>query len=66
MWAVNECFVEMVSYLPIPSPFTRFGGEWVDGALGFAMAWNFFLNNELHHAYPLFTLAFRTLILTLI
>jgi len=44
MWAVNECFAEMVSYLPIPSPFVRFGSEWVDGALGFAMAWNFFLN----------------------
>ncbi|KAK8047823.1 hypothetical protein PG996_015887 [Apiospora saccharicola] len=42
MWAVNECFAEMVTYLPIPSPFIRFGGEWVDGALGFAMAWNFF------------------------
>ncbi|CAD0114708.1 unnamed protein product [Aureobasidium uvarum] len=44
MWAVNECFAEMVSYLPVPSPFIKFGGEWVDGALGFAMAWNFFLN----------------------
>ncbi|KAJ5307473.1 hypothetical protein N7476_008129 [Penicillium atrosanguineum] len=44
MWAVNECFAEMVTYLPVPSPFVRFGGEWVDGALGFAMAWNFFLN----------------------
>jgi len=44
MWAVNECFAEMVTYLPIPSPFVRFGSEWVDGALGFAMAWNFFLN----------------------
>ncbi|OBW63693.1 MAG: Uncharacterized protein AUREO_062410 [Aureobasidium pullulans] len=44
MWAVNECFAEMVSYLPVPSPFIRFGSAWVDGALGFAMAWNFFLN----------------------
>lgn len=44
MWAVNECFAEMVTYLPVPSPFTRFAGEWVDDALGFAMAWNFFLN----------------------
>ncbi|KAK8041411.1 hypothetical protein PG994_014418 [Apiospora phragmitis] len=35
---------QMVSYMPIPSPFIRFAGEWVDGALGFAMAWNFFLN----------------------
>ena len=30
MWAVNECFAEMVSYLPVPSPFIRFGGEWVE------------------------------------
>ncbi|KAK5169197.1 uncharacterized protein LTR77_006506 [Saxophila tyrrhenica] len=44
MWAVNECFAEMVTYAPVPSPFIRFGSEWVDGALGFAMAWNFFLN----------------------
>lgn len=44
MWAVNECFSEMVCYLPVPSPFIRFGSEWVDGAIGFAMAWNFFLN----------------------
>lgn len=44
MSAVNECFAEMVTYLPVPSPFIRFGSEWVDSALGFAMAWNFFLN----------------------
>ncbi|KAI5197575.1 amino acid permease [Aureobasidium subglaciale] len=44
MWAVNECFAEMVSYLPVPSPFIKFGSAWVDDALGFAMAWNFFLN----------------------
>lgn len=44
MWAVNECFAEMVTYVPVPSPFIRFGSEWVDEALGFAMAWNFFLN----------------------
>ncbi|OKL56905.1 hypothetical protein UA08_07858 [Talaromyces atroroseus] len=44
MWAVNECFAEMVTYLPVPSPFIRFSSLWVDDALGFAMAWNFFLN----------------------
>ncbi|KAG9633643.1 amino acid permease, partial [Aureobasidium melanogenum] len=44
MWAVNECFAEMVCYLPVPSPFIRFGGAWVDDALGFAMSWNYFLN----------------------
>jgi amino acid transporter len=37
MWAVNECFAEMVTYAPIPSPFIRFGTEWVDGAVGFGM-----------------------------
>jgi amino acid transporter len=37
MWAVNECFAEMVTYAPILSPFIRFGTEWVDGALGFGM-----------------------------
>ena len=44
MWAVNECFAEMVTYVPVPSPFIRFGSEWVDSAIGFSMAWNFFLN----------------------
>jgi amino acid permease len=29
----SECFDEMV----------RFSSEWVNGALGFAMVWNFFL-----------------------
>ena len=37
----------MVCYAPIPSPFTRLGGYWVDEALGFAMSWNFFLNMAL-------------------
>ncbi|KAJ5712555.1 hypothetical protein N7493_009023 [Penicillium malachiteum] len=44
MWAVNECFAEMVTFLPVPSPFIRFGSEWVDDALGFAMSWNFFFS----------------------
>ncbi|KAI1341770.1 putative general amino acid permease [Xylariaceae sp. FL0016] len=44
MLCVNECFAEMVSYVPIASPFIRFSGAWVDEAVGFAMAWNFFLN----------------------
>jgi hypothetical protein len=33
----------MVCYLPIPSPFVRLAGYWVDEALSFAMGWNFFL-----------------------
>ncbi|KAJ9238496.1 hypothetical protein DTO169E5_4696 [Paecilomyces variotii] len=44
MVAVNECFAEMVCYVPISSPFIRLGGHWVDDALSFAMGWNFFLN----------------------
>ncbi|KAH8652090.1 amino acid transporter [Xylariales sp. PMI_506] len=34
---------EMVTYLPISSPFIRFAGRWVDEALGFAAGWNFFI-----------------------
>ncbi|KAK7529324.1 putative general amino acid permease [Phyllosticta citricarpa] len=44
MIGVNECFAEMVCYAPIPSPFIRLAGFWVDDALQFAMSWNFFLN----------------------
>lgn len=33
----------MVCYMPIPSPFVRLAGHWVDEALSFAMGWNFFL-----------------------
>lgn len=47
MLCVNECFAEMVCYAPIPSPFVRLGGVWVDEALSFAMSWNFFLNMAL-------------------
>ena len=40
---------EMVTYLPIASPFARLAGFWVDDALSFAMGWNyFFLMGELH------------------
>ncbi|THC93300.1 hypothetical protein EYZ11_007225 [Aspergillus tanneri] len=42
IYAVNECFAEMVTYLPIPSPFVRLAGFWVDDALSFAMGWNYF------------------------
>jgi amino acid transporter len=33
---------EMVTYLPISSPFIRFAGRYVDEAFGFAAGWNFF------------------------
>lgn len=31
IWAVNECFAEMVCYLPVQSPFIRLAGHWVVG-----------------------------------
>lgn len=34
---------EMVSYLPISSPFIRFAGRYVDEAFGVAAGWNFFI-----------------------
>jgi amino acid transporter len=34
---------EMVTFLPISSPFIRFAGRWVDEAFGFAAGWNFFV-----------------------
>ncbi|KAE8350313.1 amino acid permease/ SLC12A domain-containing protein [Aspergillus coremiiformis] len=44
---VNECYGEMVTYLPVPSATITFASKWVDGALGFAMGWNYFLNMAL-------------------
>ena len=34
---------EMVTYLPISSPFIRFAGRWVDEAFGVAAGYNFFV-----------------------
>ncbi|KAE8168468.1 amino acid permease/ SLC12A domain-containing protein [Aspergillus tamarii] len=51
--AVNECFAEMVCYMPIPSPFVRLAGRWVDDALSFAMGWNFFLAMALNIPYEI-------------
>ncbi|KAJ6784529.1 hypothetical protein PWT90_06065 [Aphanocladium album] len=42
MLCVNQCFAEMITYLPIASPFVRLSGFWVDDALSFAMGWNYF------------------------
>ncbi|PKS13133.1 hypothetical protein jhhlp_000475 [Lomentospora prolificans] len=41
--AVTVCMAEMVTYLPISSPFIRFAGRFVDEAFGFAAGWNFFV-----------------------
>ncbi|KAI1329040.1 amino acid transporter [Xylariaceae sp. FL0255] len=40
---VTFCFAEMVTYLPLSSPFIRFAGRYVDPAFGFAAGWNFFI-----------------------
>lgn len=41
--AVTMCLAEMVTYLPISSPFIRFAGRYVDEAFGFMTGWNFFV-----------------------
>ncbi|KAJ3510870.1 hypothetical protein NLJ89_g4431 [Agrocybe chaxingu] len=41
--AVNNCLAEMVSWIPISSPFVRFSDRFVDPALGFAAGVNFFV-----------------------
>ncbi|KAI0896181.1 amino acid permease/ SLC12A domain-containing protein [Annulohypoxylon nitens] len=43
--AITMCMAEMVTYLPISSPFVkiRFAGRYVDEAFGFAAGWNFFI-----------------------
>ncbi|KAI1080768.1 amino acid permease/ SLC12A domain-containing protein [Whalleya microplaca] len=40
---VTMSMAEMVTYLPISSPFIRFAGRYVDEAFGFAAGWNFFI-----------------------
>jgi amino acid transporter len=41
--SVTLCMAEMVTYLPISSPFVRFAGRFVDEAFGFMTGWNFFI-----------------------
>ncbi|PGH08253.1 hypothetical protein AJ79_06039 [Helicocarpus griseus UAMH5409] len=41
--AVTICMAEMVTYLPISSPFIRFAGRYVDEAFGVAVGYNFFI-----------------------
>jgi len=41
--AVTMSMAEMVTYLPISSPFIRFAGRYVDEAFGFMTGWNFFV-----------------------
>ncbi|KAF9014084.1 general amino acid permease AGP2 [Cyathus striatus] len=41
--AVNNCLSEMVTWVPISSPFVRFADKYVDPALGFSAGVNFFI-----------------------
>ncbi|KAM3065079.1 general amino acid permease agp2, variant 4 [Clarireedia jacksonii] len=41
--AITNCMAEMVTYLPISSPFIRFAGRYVDEAFGVAAGYNFFV-----------------------
>ncbi|GLB34703.1 putative general amino acid permease [Lyophyllum shimeji] len=40
--AINNCLAEMVTWIPISSPFVRFADRFVDPALGFCAGINFF------------------------
>ncbi|KAG6827366.1 hypothetical protein H0H92_012104 [Tricholoma furcatifolium] len=40
--AISNCLSEMVTWIPISSPFVRFADRFVDPALGFAAGYNFF------------------------
>ncbi|KKA28644.1 hypothetical protein TD95_001892 [Thielaviopsis punctulata] len=41
--AVTISMAEMVTYLPVSSPFIHFAGRYIDEAFGFAAGWNFFI-----------------------
>ncbi|KIM48743.1 hypothetical protein M413DRAFT_84991 [Hebeloma cylindrosporum] len=41
--AVNNCLTEMVTWIPISSPFVRYSGRFVDPALEFCAGVNFFV-----------------------
>lgn len=40
---ITNCTAEIVSYIPISSPFIRFAGRYVDEAFGVAAGYNFFI-----------------------
>jgi amino acid transporter len=44
---------EMVTYLPISSPFIRFAGRYCDEAFGFAAGWNFFIFEAILAAFEI-------------
>lgn len=55
---VNNSIAEMVTYMPILSPFVRFAGRFVDESFGVAAGWNFFVfvggSNACHSGLCLF------------
>ncbi|ORY73423.1 amino acid permease/ SLC12A domain-containing protein [Leucosporidium creatinivorum] len=44
IWSVAEIQKEMVTVWPTDCAFSRNAGRYVDDAMGFAMAWNFFIS----------------------
>ena len=40
---INNSLSEMVTYMPVVSPFVRFAGRFVDESFGVATGWNFFV-----------------------
>ncbi|KAF9258318.1 hypothetical protein L218DRAFT_1065464, partial [Marasmius fiardii PR-910] len=42
--ALNNCLAEMVTWMPISSPFIRYADHFVDSALGFTAAVNYFVS----------------------
>jgi amino acid transporter len=41
--SVSNSLSEMVTFMPITSPFVRFAGRFVDDSFGVAAGWNFFI-----------------------
>ncbi|PFH51754.1 hypothetical protein AMATHDRAFT_74783 [Amanita thiersii Skay4041] len=41
--AINNCLAEMVTWMPISSPFVRFADHFVDPAFGFCTGFNYFI-----------------------
>ncbi|KAF8901978.1 general amino acid permease AGP2, partial [Mucidula mucida] len=41
--ALNNCLTEMVTWIPVSSPFVRFADRFVDEALGFCSGLNFYI-----------------------
>lgn len=44
IFAVAECQVELVTQWPTNVPVSRNAARYIDGAAGFAVAWNFWLS----------------------